>query len=292
MAGSPNPGTQGAREVFGGTVLVDTAGNPLIATSTPTQTDAGIITRPVPSDYLLEVAAGNVAGTIGINKFGRNADIADAATEEIWDGSAAYVFPATALMTSISQTADQVAMRGASIEVEGLNATWDYVMQTATLNASDTTTVVTLDPALIRCFRMKVLANVVGDSSIRVHNAGETRDYAVITAGFNQTLMAIYTVPNGKTAYMLSYYASLNSAAQVGPTGLSVRVWERDNDNGYAATIKHFTGLDPDATSSLPQHDFKPYKKITQKTDIWMDASPTGKAADVSAGFDLILVDN
>ena len=264
-----------------------------VTNAAPADTDYGIATRPIQtSDFWLDLAAGNLTGKTGVNKFGRNPSIADGTTEEIWDGSAVYSFPTTSLMTSISQTTDQAAMRGATIEVQGLDANWDLVVQNATLNASDTTTVVTLATPLIRCFRMKVLANVVGDSDIRVHNAGETQDYAVISAGNNQTEMAIYTVPNGKTAYMVSYYSSLNSSAQVGPTGLTIRMWERDNDNVYAPMIKHVTGLDPDATSTLPQHDYRPYKKITQKTDLWITASPTGKAADVSAGFDLILVDN
>ncbi len=37
---------------------------------------------------------------------------------------------------------------------------------------------------------------------------------------------------------------------------------------------------------------FRPYKKVTQKTDIYVSASPTGAAVDISAGFDLIVVDN
>jgi len=61
-------------------------------------------------------------------------------------------------MTSISQTTDQVAMRSAVIEVQGLDASWDAVTQNATLDASDTTTVVTLTTPLIRVFRMKVLS--------------------------------------------------------------------------------------------------------------------------------------
>ena len=273
---------------------VDPTDTTTVINTEPATTAYGAVVRPVvTTDFWLNIASGAIAGMTGVNKFGRNPGIASTTTREIWDGgTTAYVFPATALMTSISQTTDQAAMRGATIEVQGLDASWNLVIQDVVLNASDTTTVVTLGTALIRCFRMKVNANVVSTSSIRVHNAGETVDYAIITAGNNQTLMAIYTVPNGKTAYMTSLYASLNSSAQQGPTELSVDLWERDNDAGYAPTIKHATGLDPDANSSMPPHDFKPYRKITQKTDVWINATPTGKTASVSAGFDLILVDN
>ena len=143
----------------------------------------------------LEAASGNNTGMTSVNKFGRNSAVDIDVQEEIWDGSIAYSFPATALMTSISQTADQATLRGGTIEIQGLDANWDLVVQTATLDASDTTTVVTLTTPLIRCFRMRVLENVVTTSPIRVHNAGETVDYAIISVGNNQTLMAIYTVP-------------------------------------------------------------------------------------------------
>lgn len=246
--------------------------------------------NPMPVlDPALELSRGNVTGHTHINKFGRNIDIASGTTEEIWDGSSAYSFPTTALITSLSQTTDQVAMRGATIEVQGLDASWNEIIQTPTLDASDTTTVVTLATPLLRCYRMAVLADVTGDSPIRVHNAGETQDYAVIDTGNNQTLMAIYTVPNGKTAYLTNYYAHHNPATGQDPTSNPIRLCAADRDNGYARQIKHIVGL-PNGAGF--QHPFNPYLEFTQKTDVFIDASPVGKAADVSAGFDLILVDN
>ena len=240
-------------------------------------------------DFALNVAAGKVDGTTSVNKFGRNPNVASGTTEEIWSGSAAYVWPATALMTSISQTTDQVAMRGATIEVQGLDANYALVVQNATLNASDTTTVVTLSTALIRCFRMKVLADVVSTSDIRVHNAGETQDYAIISTGENQTTMAIYCIPAGKTGYMENFWAHHNPATNLDPTSNPVKLWARDKANSYESQIKSVVGL---PTNGGFQHKFSPYPKFTEKTDIYITASPVGKAADVSAGFDLYLVDN
>ncbi len=243
-------------------------------------------------DYMLEIAKGNVTGTLGINKFGRNTSVTDGNTEEVWDGSAAYVWPATALMTKISQTTDQATMRGEDVQIEGLDASWDYVVQTATLNGSDTVTAVTLATPLIRCFRMEVQADVVTTSPIRVHNTGESQDYAIIGTGNNQTLMAIYTVPNGKTAYMTQFYAVAHPGSGA-PTKLDVKLWAKDNANSYEKKLKHVLGVaaDVDAYGFLPVQ-FRPYKKFTQKTDIYVSASPTGAAVDISAGFDLIVVDN
>jgi hypothetical protein len=234
----------------------------------------------------IEAASGNNSGMTSINKFGRNEEVDIATEEEIWDGSIAYSFPATALMTSISQTADQAALNGGTIEIQGLDANWDLVTQTATLG-TPSTTVVTLTTPLIRCFRMKVLENVVTTSPIRVHNAGETVDYAIIGVGNNQTQMAIYTVPAGKTAYMTNYYSAVNPATNKDPTSNTIRLWATDNANGYARQIKHVHGL----TVGQHQHHFDPYYRFTEKTDIFITATPVFKAADVSAGFDLIVVD-
>jgi len=236
-------------------------------------------------DLMLEIAENFPPGYSSVNKFGRNTSVAIGVQEEIWDGSIAYSFPSTALITSMSQTADQVAMRGGNIEIQGLDADWKLVTQTKALDASLTTTVVTLATPLIRIFRMRVLENVVGNSAIRVHNAGETVDYAIISAGNNQTLMAIYTVPKHHTAYMTGYYAHINPVFNNDPTSNPITIWARDNANGYAKQLKHVVGLIADGF----QHKFSPYPKFGEKTDIYITAQPVGKAADVTAGFDLIL---
>lgn len=241
------------------------------------------------NDFDLEVSRGNIAGVRYINKHGRNMAVASGIKEEIWDGSAVYSFPATALMTSISQTTDQVAMRGATIRVQGLDASWLLVEQDVVLDASDTTAVVTLSTALIRCFRMQVFADVVGDSDIRVHNAGETQDYAIITAGFNRTQMAIYTVPDAKTAYVTNYWAHHNPALGQDPTSNPIQLWSSDRKNMFAVELEHTVGL-PNGAGF--QHFFKPYVKFTERTDLFMTAAPVGKDADVSAGFDLYIVDD
>ena len=248
------------------------------------------IKENIVGDYALEVSRGNINGVAGVNKFGRGV-VTSGSTFEIWDGNAAYVFPATALMTSISQTADQAGMQDETVEIQGLDANYAAVTQTAILgpSASSTATVITLGTPLIRCFRMKVLADVVTTSPIRVHNAGETQDYAIIGTGNNQTLMAVYTVPAGKTAYVTNYWAHHNPATGQDPTSNPITLWARDKANAYEAQVKHVVGL-PNGAGFV--HPFNPYPKFTEKTDLFITAAPVGKTADVSAGFDLFLVTN
>jgi hypothetical protein len=240
------------------------------------------------SDYMLDVSRGDIPNTSSVNKFGRNANVAIGVEEEIWDGSVAYSFPATALITSMSQTADQEALRGETIEIQGLDINYDFVHLHEELDATLTTNVVTLSTALLRVFRMKTHSATANDSPIRVHNAGETVDYAIIGIGLGQTQMAIYTVPRNFSAFMTSYYATVNPGTNLDPTSNPIRLWARHNALNHAPQLKHVNGL----TAGHIQHGFAPYQKFDAKTDIYMTAQPVGKAADVSAGFDLILVEN
>jgi len=250
---------------------------------------AGLSYRnPLPDAGLL-IAMGVWAGVSHINKFGRNPSIASGASEDVWDGSATYVFPATALMTRLSQTTNQAALLGETIEIQGLDANWEASTEQINLDGVNTTTAVVLVTPLIRVNRMEIQSSVVADSTVRLHNTAENQDYAVIVAGNQQTSMAVYTVPLGKTAYMENYYATVNPGGGA-PTTMDIKLWTKDNGNGYAKKLKHEVGLDLDANNHILQ-DFHPYKKFTEKTDIFLEATTVGATADVSGGFDLILVD-
>ncbi len=240
-------------------------------------------------DEGLKIAMGVYPGVSYINKFGHNPAVASGGTEEIWDGSAAYVFPATALMTKLSQTTDQSAMRGQTIHIQGLDANYAAVEQEIVLNASLTTTAVTLTTPLIRVNRMAVHSSVVADSTIRLHNDAENQDYAVILVPDNQTEQAIYTVPAGVTAYLTQYYAAHLPTSGQTFTSLNIKLVTRDNANSFAPRLQHELGLAPDGSSL---HEFHPYPQFSEKSDIYLVANTVAAAADVVAGFDLILVDN
>ena len=244
-------------------------------------------------DFMLEIPAGNLTGYSSVNKFGENPDITAGTTEEIWDGGGTYSFPTTADITHIRQAVDQATMQGETIEVQGLDTNWDLTVQNVILDGSNTTTPVALGTALKRVFRMKVLANVVTTQNVELRNVGGGTTYALIQAGNNQTLMAIYTVPNGKTAYMTQFYADNTPTATRLPDSVEFKLLMADRDNGYEFQVKHMRGI-PYAGDGFIQ-TFRPYMKITQKTDIKLSASVIGGAGDDGnphAGFDLILMDN
>jgi len=244
--------------------------------------------HPLVDDGLL-IPMGAYAGITSLNQYGRNPSCAAGAEEEIWNGSEVYSWPATALMTKLSQTTDQEALRGETVHIHGLDGNWDLVEQDVVLNGTLTTTPVVLATPLIRVFFAEVNADTLADSTIRLHNDAENVDYLVMPVGNNTTALGWYTVPAGKTAYMTNYWAHHNPATGATFTSNLIRLRAVDNANGYASKVVHQRGVPEDSGF---RHPFTPYRKFTEKTDLYLTSAPVGAAADVSAGFDLILVDN
>jgi hypothetical protein len=242
------------------------------------------------TDFMLEIPKGNIADTSYINNFGANLDVASNTHEDIWDGGGTYIFPTTADITHISQDTNQAAMLGGEIQVQGLDINWDIVNQTVNLNATNTTTQVALTTPLLRVFRMKVQADVISDANIRVHNLADSITYAQITPTNNQSLMAIYSVPRGYSAYMTQYYSDVVESTGKEPKSTEIHLLIADRLNGYEFQLKSARGIAK--ASSGFTHTFQPYQKVTEKSDIKFEAYCEGEDGHVHAGFDLILVKN
>lgn len=250
-------------------------------------TDQNLV--PYKDDKLL-VPLGCYNGMTSINKFGASQEVAADTATDVWDGGAVYPYPETAAITKVSQTTDQVALRGALVNVQGLDANWEAVTEIIALDASNTTTPVTLVTPMIRCFRMILMGNISLTSTIRAHNDAEDEDYAIITAALNQTLMAVYTIPAGYTGYMTSYYAATTDTTNKTPTSTEVKLYSCNRAHGDLFTIKHANAI-PEAGSGF-QHTFNPYYRFPEKTDIRINVVCADQPGHVHAGFDIVLVKN
>lgn len=242
-------------------------------------------------DEELRIALGVYPKLTCKNVFGRNRNCADGAEEEIYSVENAATYPATALMTSISQTTDQVALRGETVEVVGVDINFDEVTQTAVLG-NPTTTVVTLGTALLRVNSMRVLSATACDSTVRLHNAGESTDYAIVLVGENRSSQAHYTVPNNKTAFITNYWASLNESAVAAADIVDIQLYEVDNANSYVETLVQSFQIVALPASGIVHRHFIPYRKFGEHSDIIMTATAVSTVADVSAGFDIIIVND
>ena len=230
----------------------------------------------------LAIAQGKVTGTSFISKFGQNENIGTGAFEDIWDVGGLYTWPAdnTAPITHLNATAGNTQ----DIEVQGLDINGNLLVQTKSLNGA---TLVALDTPLWRVFRLRNQGSVDITGTAQAINAGNTVTYAQIQNGNNQTLMALFTIPAGKTGYLVMGGASI--------VGL-VRAYSIDGHFsmrpfGGVFQLKHTFGVSSDGTSKF-QHEYKIPLPIEEKTDLRVSAISSTNGGVLNSTFDVVLVDN
>ena len=243
------------------------------------------------------IAQGNVVGQSTIHKFGRGADIDTGdGFVALWDG-AEYAAALKTYTFSTSADIDRISSDSVAdtepIEITGLDTNWDVVTQTKTLTGQ---TPVALDTSLIRVYRMVNVgtSDLAGSVFCFVNVATTlgvpdtiTNTRAMINNGNNQTLMAIYPVPSGKTAYIINWYGALSSAKASSFNNLQMKA----RPFGQVFQLKHTSTLSS-AGSSHIQHMFNVPQAFPAKTDFMMLSDSSVNDNAVSAGFDMILVDN
>lgn len=161
-------------------------------------------------EFYLQVARSQIAGHESNFKFGFNPDIDDA-LETIWaqGGLYSYLSAATILKVSSSSTDDTAAGTGArTVEIFGLDGNYNEISETVTLNGQ---TAVNTTNSYLRINRGIVRSAGSGGKNAGVIYAGTgtvtagvpANTYLSIAIGDNQTLMALWTVPAGYTAFLL-----------------------------------------------------------------------------------------
>ena len=164
------------------------------------------------SDYLLEVAKGNVPRSAIWYKFGRNIDIdTGTAPEDVWNGGGDYTgFPtgsAETLEIASSSINDTAAGTGArTVKITNLLDGDGNEMDDVTVTLNGTSYVSLGSQTYNRCSRMLVMTagssgHNEGALTLR-HTTTTTNIFAVMPALVNQTAICCYTVPKGKTLYV------------------------------------------------------------------------------------------
>lgn len=173
-------------------------------------------------DLGVDVAQGLIEGLSQVNKFGRNPDI-DTATdpEDVWNGGGDYTGQpdhgdASETVDVYSSSADDAAAgTGArTVELAGLAGNWRQYTEKITLSG---TTPVASVRSWRRIYRIKVLtAGSGGENAGTItceHTTTSANVFAVMPTNRNQTAIAAYTVPGGKTGYLQSLHAAMTMSA-------------------------------------------------------------------------------
>lgn len=183
---------------------------------------------------------------------------------------------------------------GAAVAHIILGTEEDGTAHTEFIILNGTTNVATAN-SYFRITRMHIHGVGSNGSNVGIITATADTD-ATVTAQINanngQTLMAFFHIPMGKTGYMTNVYASMNRSTKIADAMADISIRTRLWGNGADGNIvKGFSNVS--INGGFFSRDFNPYSPISQGTDIWIRCeSVTDNDTDISAGFDIILVDN
>lgn len=250
------------------TTTVDTITNPVtIIDGGGTITVDGIMTP-----YLIGIAQGLVSGTSSINKFGYRGSIPNS-YQTIWDGAADYAYAAAGTVLAVAD--DTVSDNNGTVEVQGLDQNYAPITETLTIGGAASSN------QFLRVFRARMITSNTGTTNvdeIRIKRA--TTDLAIILAAAGQTLMSLYTIPAGKTGYLIRLQGNVDANNDA-----LFRLISRPLNGSF--NVKGQFGV----FASGFTVDYPIPLVFTEKTDLQVVAKSQNNVGG-GASFDLILKDN
>ena len=221
------------------------------------------------------ISAGELAGYSGVSKFGLVEGTASSGWSTVWTlgdtGATSSLdysgYPGTVTVTSNATDAGQLT-------IEGLDGDYNEVSETLTLTGTSTSGTQTFN----RIFRASYTDTDVNQYPIVVAVGGV--NVTEIAADYGQTLQGFYTVPAGKTAYLLQLSASASKNQET-----IVGLWQKPFGEQFriAQTMALY--------QSNQTLEFAVPIKFTEKTDIEVRTKGAVNAV-ISCEFTLVLVDN
>ena len=229
--------------------------------------------------YYLQVSRGLIPGHKRLLKFGYNGEIQNI-EETIWDVGGLYVYPSSAVaMTATSSSG--ATDSGIEVTIQGVDTNYNELSETVTLNASGTATTT---GSFLRVYRAFVASGTASAGNITIANGGTT--YAYIAVAEQQSLMSLWPVPAGYTAYLFqidttAFTVQNNKVA-------TIRMLTREF-NGVFRTQSKF-----DLFEGSYHLDIICPQPIPAKTDIEFRGIADSSNADlrVAASFDIIYIEN
>ena len=208
------------------------------------------------------------AGSQIVNKFGYNFAVGTAEPQTVWDGglvnTGKYGYGLRETPNTLDITSSDISDT-MTINIEGLSEDLSLQTERITLNG---TTIVQSTKIFSRIFRAYNSSDtdLVGDISGYVTGSLLQEDKLFfIEAQYQQTLMALYTIPKGKTGYVFEFIRRPGGVFRLGDLIVSYE-------------------------SSFDKH--VPYQRIEAGTDIEVRAQADADNTNISARFKMILMDN
>ena len=229
------------------------------------------------------VSGGYISDHTFNHKFGAVDGIGNNTTGTVWD-IPNQLYPWTALDTPavVNVERNNVGDNGITVTVEGLDGDYLEVSEDIVISGADQVGT-QLFKRVNRAFISGATTNA-GDIDIEAGAAGGTT-VARIQAGLGQTLMAVFTVPAGKTAYI----HRITATAQDGKDATGW-MYVREVNGVTAFRIKHTWEFYGDAGQY--HYDFAFPLPVSEKSDIDMRVTTRDKNGRYTIAFDVLLVGN
>ncbi len=247
-------------------------------------------------NFLTEVAQNNIPGYSVVHKFGRN----DAVPNGVWElvslhgGSGVFrSSPSTVRIKAGGNAADTADGDGArEITVIGLDSNLVEVSENIVTSGALASSVTVA--SFWRVYRTYVsTVGIYGDTNaddIVIEDSSGNADIITIAQDEGQSQHGSYSIPIGKTGYLLSVHLTSDSNKAA-----DFRLKTRENLTDISAPISprrvrlFWEGVLGDID---PYNPGSPAVVLPALTDIWIEAEGTSSLTEVSIDFEILLVDD
>jgi hypothetical protein len=241
----------------------------------------------------LQVARGQITMHSSFCQFGINTAVGTS-NETVWIGSNTYTFPSSASVLKISSSsADDASPSGTgarTVQIQGLNASYEPVVETVTLNGQ---TAVNTTNSYIRVNKMIVLTAGTGGTSVGNIYAGTGNVNAGVPAAVvnqtgilaNETESGFYTVPAGYTAFINMWTMSSGNTTADEWTRFTLRIRPLGGVFGIKAQYHIPASGIYECVAAYPL-------PIPEKADLEILAATSDGSASASTQLQLLLIKN
>ncbi len=254
----------------------------------------GMSNRTVPN-FFVDVQRGNIVGHSIIHKFGSNTSVPNGTWAIVSPSSPSGAFPTSGTAVRIKaggNVADTENGLGArAVIVVGLDLTLSEVSETIITSGANISLPTTGN--FWRIYRAYVSSvgayGVANTGDIIIEDSDGINDMLTILTDEGQTQHGVYSIPAGKTGYLLSMHLETD-ASKAADFRLLVR--ENFTDVQIPMSPKllgvYFDGV----LGQAGYEPISPSRALNALTDIWVEARGGGANTEVSVDFEILLIDN
>jgi hypothetical protein len=222
--------------------------------------------------FSVSLQRGLISNFSGIHKFGYNSAVGTSFETIASNINGLYIYP-TVATTAVATSSNTASDNGGTVEIQGLDSNYDLVTETITIGGSASTAL------FMRVFRVIMKTATTGNANVGIITITvNAKNVAEISAGYGQSLIAIYTVPRNHRAYLMSFDVGCSKQKEI-----EGKIIARPLNGNVFQTKAYVT------TFGVPyRQQYLVPEVFEEKSDIEVRAKADATTA-ISAGFELYI---